>query len=77
MAPVCKRSILTTEPKAKGQSYLAQVEYDDDNKCTSFLPLHKTAEKLYRLATFPAQATRRVSVATVGDKRRGKTLIHQ
>jgi len=77
IAQLCKRSVLNTEPVGKDQPYLAEIEYDDDNKCTSFLALHKTAEKLYRLATFPSRATKRVSVATIGDKRRGKTLIHQ
>jgi hypothetical protein len=77
IAQLCKRSVLNTEPVGKDQPYLAEIEYDDDNKCTSFLPLHKTAEKLYRLATFPARVTKRVNVATLGDKRRGKALIYQ
>lgn len=77
IAEMCKRSVLNNEPDSKNQSYLSEIEFDDDHKCTSFLPLHKTAEKLYRLATFSARATKRVTVATLGDKRRGKALMYQ
>lgn len=77
VAPLCKRSVLNTQPEGAKQNYLAEIVYDEDSKCTSFLPLHKTAEKLYRLAAVPARVTKRVSVAELGDKRRGKALIHQ
>lgn len=77
IAEMCKRSVLNSELEGKNQSYLSEIEYDDDNKCTSFLPLHKTAEKLYRLATFPVRGTKRVTVTNLGDKRRGKTQVYQ
>lgn len=77
VAPLCKRSVLNTQPNPYRQSFLAEIEYDDESKCVSFLPLHKTAEKLYRLATVPARVTKRVSVAELGAKRRGKALLHQ
>ena len=77
VAALCRRSVLNTEPKGKNQSYLSEIEYDEDFKCTTFLPIHKTAENIYKLATVPMLATRRVSVAKLCGKGRQKSLIHQ
>lgn len=71
ISEICKRSAINTGPEVKNQSYLSEIEYDDEYKCTSFLPIHKTAEKLYRLATFPARVLKRVTLPVLGDNRRG------
>jgi hypothetical protein len=76
IAQLCKRFTANAVSLGKGQTYLKEIEYNEENKCTSFLPLHSTAEKLYRLATFPARASKKEAVVSSGSKLRRKKFVH-
>jgi hypothetical protein len=71
MAPLCQRSIQNTKPADDEQAYLKEIELDDEFKCTSFLPLHREAEALFRMASFPVRDTKKFPVSET--RTRGKT----
>ena len=68
---LCKRSTHVTKPAGDDQAYLKEIELDDNYKCTSFLPLNRDAEILFKIATFPARDAKKFPVSEA--RTRGKT----
>jgi hypothetical protein len=72
VAPLCKRSTQNTKPAGEEQAYLKEIELDDNFKCTSFLPLHREADALFRMASFPARDTKRFPVSEARPRGKAK-----
>jgi hypothetical protein len=67
----CRRSTENTKPSGEDQAYLKEIELDDNFKCTSFVPLNRGAEALFRAASFPVRDSKKFPVNE--SRGRGKT----